>query len=115
MPGEDFYSGLSLTDQLLKFAEHHYDPDTRHISTAEAQMLRKAAAAASNSARSASGKQVALALAVVGGGAVVIRQAAPRLRAVGRNVRKRPQPDAGVEDHLLTTDPEREDPRQGEA
>lgn len=39
MPGEGFYSGLTLGEQVRKFLDHHYDPRTRHISAYEAKML----------------------------------------------------------------------------
>lgn len=44
MPGEGFYSGLTLGEQVRKFLDHHYDPKTRHISAYEAQMLDQARA-----------------------------------------------------------------------
>lgn len=44
MPGEAFYSGLTLSEQVQKFLDHHYDPKTRHISAYEAQMLDRARA-----------------------------------------------------------------------
>lgn len=44
MPGEVFYSGLTLGEQVRKFLDHHYDPRTRHISAYEAQMLDRARA-----------------------------------------------------------------------
>jgi hypothetical protein len=44
MPGEGFYSGLTLGEQVRKFLDHHYDPRTRHISAYEAQMLDRARA-----------------------------------------------------------------------
>lgn len=43
MPQEDFYSGLSLSEQLRRFAEHHYEEATRHISRYEYEMLLRAA------------------------------------------------------------------------
>jgi hypothetical protein len=39
MPDRDFYAGLSLREQLRRFAEHHYDEKTRHISADEHEML----------------------------------------------------------------------------
>jgi hypothetical protein len=44
MPGEAFYKGLTLGEQVRKFLDHHYDPKTRHISGYEAQMLDQARA-----------------------------------------------------------------------
>lgn len=44
MPGEAYYNGLTLPEQLQKFLDHHYDPKTRHISAYEAQMLDQARA-----------------------------------------------------------------------
>lgn len=44
MPGEAFYEGLTLGEQVRKFLDHHYDPKTRHISGYEAQMLDQAIA-----------------------------------------------------------------------
>lgn len=44
MPGEAFYKGLALAEQVRKFLDHHYDPRTRHISGYEAQMLDQARA-----------------------------------------------------------------------
>jgi len=44
MPGEAFYNGLTLGEQVRKFLDHHYDPNTRHISRYEAQMLDQARA-----------------------------------------------------------------------
>lgn len=41
MPGESFYEGLELGEQLAKFAAHHHDPLTRHISSFESNMLEK--------------------------------------------------------------------------
>lgn len=45
MPQGDFYSGLSLKDQLRSFAEHHFDEETRHISAYEYEMLCRVIAA----------------------------------------------------------------------
>ena len=42
MPGEAFYQGLTLVEQVQKFIDHHYDPKTRHISAYEAPMLDRA-------------------------------------------------------------------------
>ena len=52
MPGESFYDGLSLTDQLTKFIDHHHDPHTRHISGFESKMLDKARNALSTASES---------------------------------------------------------------
>lgn len=43
VPPEDFYAGLSLSEQLRRFAEHHYEQATRHISRYEYEMLLHAA------------------------------------------------------------------------
>ncbi len=39
MPQREFYAGLSLREQLRRFAEHHYDEENRHISADEYEML----------------------------------------------------------------------------
>lgn len=44
MPGEDFYAGLTLAQQVERFIEHHADPTNRHISAYEAAMLDRARA-----------------------------------------------------------------------
>lgn len=44
MPGEAYYAGLTLPEQVQKFLDHHYDPKTRHISAYEAHMLDQARA-----------------------------------------------------------------------
>jgi hypothetical protein len=43
MPGRDFYRGLSLAETLRRLAEHHYDPENRHISKHEYEVLLRAA------------------------------------------------------------------------
>lgn len=66
MPGQSFYEGLDLGEQLAKFAAHHHDPLTRHISGFESEMLEKVgdvvASTASKSVQSAKG----------GGGSIVL-------------------------------------------
>jgi hypothetical protein len=39
MPPRDFYSGLTQGDALRKFADHHYETGTRHISRDEYELL----------------------------------------------------------------------------
>lgn len=39
------YAGLDLATAVRKLAEHHYEPDTRHISRADYDLLLRAAAA----------------------------------------------------------------------
>lgn len=43
MPTEEFYTGLSLKEKLRRFADHHYEQETRHISRYEYEMLLEAA------------------------------------------------------------------------
>lgn len=43
MPREDFYEGLSLSEQLRKLADYHHHPDYRHISSYEAGIIDRAA------------------------------------------------------------------------
>lgn len=53
MPKSDFYAGLPLAEQLDKLVDHHHDPQVRHISAAEADILRSAAARLKVGVRSA--------------------------------------------------------------
>jgi hypothetical protein len=48
MPRSDWYAGLPLAVALERLAEHHYDPDTRHISRDEYDLLLRAVAALMN-------------------------------------------------------------------
>lgn len=43
MPGAEFYKGLDLAGAVEKLAGHHYEPDNRHISSAEFDLLNEAA------------------------------------------------------------------------
>jgi hypothetical protein len=45
MPSNAYYDGLSLADAIARFADYHSDPDTRHISQYEYELLQKAATA----------------------------------------------------------------------
>lgn len=40
MPRSDHYAGLTLPDALELLAKHHYQPDTRHISKGEYELLQ---------------------------------------------------------------------------
>ncbi|MGI8756580.1 MAG: hypothetical protein ACR2MB_12095 [Acidimicrobiales bacterium] len=85
MPGEKFYEGLPLADQLSRFIDHHLDPSNRHISAYEGEMLDKARerVAPSESARSP-----IKAVLLTGGSVILIRAAAPGLRAIRRRFAK---------------------------
>lgn len=101
MPKEDFYGGLTLTEQLSKFSDHHYDQRNRHISAFERQMLDTArtrvAAPASESARSPI-KIVLLA----GGSVVLLGAAAPGLRDFRGRLGKKLKQAMGGEGHPVT-------------
>ena len=43
MPREQYYADLSLSEILIKFAEYHSKPSTRHITAFEKQTLYDAA------------------------------------------------------------------------
>ena len=43
MPKESYYDGLVLSEAIEALAEHHYEQRTRHLSTIEYEMLRRAA------------------------------------------------------------------------
>jgi hypothetical protein len=43
VPNRDFYEGLPLTETVKKLAEHHYEPENRHISKYEYEILVQAA------------------------------------------------------------------------
>jgi|GEM_PF-2751348 len=45
MPNRAFYDGLSLAGAIRRLADHHYEPDNRHISRDEYELLLRAAAA----------------------------------------------------------------------
>jgi hypothetical protein len=45
MPRGDHYAGLSLPDAVRALADHHHDPQHRHISRDEYDLLMRAAAA----------------------------------------------------------------------
>lgn len=42
MPTENFYQGLTLSEQLAAFAKHHSEKKQRHISKYEFDMLGRA-------------------------------------------------------------------------
>lgn len=56
MPDKDFYAGLSLDEKIAKLADHHHDPDTRHISSYESRILAMAAERLSEQAGSDEGE-----------------------------------------------------------
>jgi len=39
MPRREYYAGLSLADAIERFVDFHSDPDTRHISVYEVELL----------------------------------------------------------------------------
>jgi hypothetical protein len=45
MPAAEYYAGLSLAEALEKMGAYHHDPDVRHISTFESDLLQKASIA----------------------------------------------------------------------
>jgi len=45
MPDAEYYRDLSLADAVRRFAEHHFEPDNRHISRTEYELLLRAATA----------------------------------------------------------------------
>ena len=42
MPRENYYAGMTLDEALARMAEFHFDPDTRHISAYEHELLLRA-------------------------------------------------------------------------
>lgn len=100
MPGQGFYDGLSLAEQLAKFNTYHHDPLTRHISGFESEMLDKVgdvlSAAATKSVQSAKGGGGRVTL--VAGGLVAVAG----LGAIGRNLYMARQHDAGGDGHQST-------------
>ena len=45
MPKESHYEGMTVPQALREMAEHHYQPETRHISEYEYEMLIQVAEA----------------------------------------------------------------------
>lgn len=43
MPDLDSYEGMTLADALCHIAEHHVEPDVRHIHRDEAELIKRAA------------------------------------------------------------------------
>jgi hypothetical protein len=41
MPKDDFYDGMDDATALEAFANHHYDPGTRHVSEFEHDLLMR--------------------------------------------------------------------------
>lgn len=43
VPSADFYKGLELPEAIRVLARHHFEPENRHISAYEYELLRRAA------------------------------------------------------------------------